>query len=110
MPSMNSGRAALFSGTGAADNALLFTTTNVQQYSVFQLMTTDGTADVEATLDGINWTVVPIAMADLGATASATYVVVTAVNRMYQFRGKYTQIRVRAAGAAATGTLLCGND
>ena len=100
-----------FSGSGTNDNDVLFTTSNIEQHDTFQLMSTAGVVDVEATLDGTNWTTAPIALEDQGATASATYVLVTAAGRMYRFRGKYRQIRVLQNGAtAASATLLCGSD
>lgn len=99
-----------FTGTGASDNDLLVTTTNVEKHSLFTLMSSAGAVDVEVTLDGTNWSTVALAMEDQGATANATYVIVTAANRVYKFWGKYRQIRVRQNGAtAATATLMCGS-
>ncbi len=100
-----------FSGTGTNDNDLLFTTSSVEQYGLFQLMSTAGSVDVEVTLDGANWSTAALAMEDQGATAVTTYVVATTAGRMAQFRGRFTAIRVRQAGAtAATAVLLCGDD
>lgn len=100
-----------YSGTGTNDNDLLFTTRNVEQHDTFQVMSTAGAVDVEATLDGTNWTTAPIALEDQGATTSTTYVLVTAANRMYRFRGKFTAVRVRQNGVTgATAHLLCGSD
>lgn len=100
-----------FTGTGTNDNDLLFTTSNIEQHDTFQLMSTAGAVDVEVTLDGENWSTAPLALEDQGATASATYVLVTVAARMYRFRGKYRQVRVRQNGGTATAaTLLCGSD
>lgn len=113
MPNVNSqqGRAQLFSGTGVNDNDLLFTTGNIQQHGSYTLMSTAGAVDVEVTLDGATWSTAALALEDLGATANTTYVLVTAALRVYQFRGKFTQIRVRQNGVtAATAHLLCGTE
>lgn len=103
-------RAKLFTGSASADNALLFTTDNVQQFNSFTLISHTGTVDVEVTLDGANWSTAALALEDRGATANGTYVVVTTAARVFGFRGKYTQIRVRQAGGTATlADLLCGS-
>ena len=111
MPNINAvqGRAQLFTGTGVNDNDLVLTTPNVQIYSSFTLMTTAGAADVEVTLDGITWATAPLALEDMGATTNTTYVLVTVALRVYQFRGKFTQVRVRQNGVtAATAHLIAG--
>lgn len=111
MSSINApqGHARSFSGTGVNDNDLLFTTPNVQIFGSFTLISSTGAVDVEVEVDGTNWTTAPLALEDLGATANATYVLVTAALRAYQFRGKFTRVRVRQNGVtAANATLLCG--
>jgi hypothetical protein len=103
--------AELYKGVATADNELLFTTKNVQQYGSFTLLSTVGAVDVEVTLNGSDWSTAALALEDAGATANGTYVVVTTANRVAKFRGKFTQIRVRQAGATgATASLLCGNE
>lgn len=104
MPSMHSTRSQLFTGTSASDNELALTATGVEGFSLFQIMTTAGAVDVEVTLDGSNWSTVVMALEDQGATASTTYVVVTAANRLYQFKGKFAGVRLRQNGA--TGVTL----
>ncbi len=100
-----------FTGTGVNDNDLLFTTGSVEQHSLFQLMSTAGSVDVEVTLDGTNWSTAALAMEDQGATAVTTYVVATTAGRMAKFCGIFTAVRVRQVGAtAATAVLLCGSD
>lgn len=101
----------LYTGSGTNDNDLLFTTRNVQAHGSFTLMSTAGAVDVEVTLDGTTWSTTALSLEDLGATANTTYVVVTAALRVYQFRGKFTQVRVRQnGGTAATAHLLCGSE
>lgn len=103
------GRSDLFSGSAAADNALLFTATGIEWADTFHVMSTVGTVDVEVSLDGVSWTAAAIAMQDMGATTSTTFVVVTAVNKVYKFTGKFAGVRVRQAGAtAATAHLRVG--
>lgn len=102
--------AEYFTGTGTSDNDLLFTTGNVERHSMFTLMSTAGTVDVEVSLDGTNFSTVALAMEDQGATANGTYAIVTVAARVYKWTGKYRVIRVRQAGAAATAaTLMCGS-
>lgn len=99
-----------FSGTGANDNDLLFTTSNVEKHSMFTLMSTTGTVDVEVSLDGTNFSTVALAMEDQGATANGTYAIVTVAARVYKWTGKYRVVRVRQAGAtAAAATLMAGS-
>lgn len=101
----------LFSGTGANDNDVLFTTSNVQHHSSFTLMSSTGAVDVEVSVNGTNFATAPLAMEDAGATANGTYVLVTAANRIYKFTGKFTRIRVVQNGAtAAAASLLCGQQ
>ena len=101
--------AQLFAGVGVNDNDLLFTANNVQHYSWFQLITHAGVADVEVSLDGITWSTAALALRDEGATASATYVLVTTAARVFSFRGKFTSVRVRQnGGTACTGQMLAG--
>jgi hypothetical protein len=103
------GKTELYKGTGAADNDLLFTTANVQIYGSYTLMSTAGAVDVEVTLDGATWSTAALALEDAGSATNTTYVLVTTALRVYRFRGKYTQVRVRQNGAtAATAHLLCG--
>lgn len=109
MPNKNA--VEYYSGSGTNDNDLLFTTRSVEQHDTFQLMSTAGAVDVETTLDGANWTTAPLALEDQGATTSTTYVLVTVANRMYRFRGKFRQVRVRQNGVTgASATLLAGSD
>lgn len=101
--------AKLFIGVGVSDNDLCITTDNVQHYNWFQLLTFTGVADVEVSLDGSTWSTVALALRDEGATASATYVIVTTAARVASFRGKFTLVRVRQNGATAcTAHLLAG--
>lgn len=107
----NKHAAELYTGTGTNDNDVLFTTRNVQQHTYFTLMSTAGAVDVDVSIDGTNFSTAALALEDAGATANATYVVVTAANRVYKFRGPFTRIRVVQNGGTATAaSLLCGCD
>lgn len=100
-----------YSGTGVLDNDLLFTTGNVEKHSVFTLMSSAGVVDVEVSLDGTNFSTAALAMEDQGATANATYAIVTVAARAYKWTGKYRVIRVRQnGGTAATAVLMCGSQ
>lgn len=102
------GQGGKYTGTGTNDNDILFTTGRMLSYDTFMVMSTDGAVDVETTLDGTNWSD-PISLSDLGASTSDP-VLVTAADRMYGFKGKYLQIRVRQNGATASAaTLRYGN-
>lgn len=99
-----------YTGTGANDNDVLFTTASVENHSLFTLMSSAGAVDVVVSLDGTNFSSVALAMEDQGATANGTYAVVTVAGRVYKWQGKYRQIRVLQNGAtAATATLVCGS-
>lgn len=99
-----------FSGTGVNAADVLFTTPDVARFNIFELMTTAGNADVLVSLDDANFSTVPLALEDQGATTPTTYVTATAATgRIYRFTGKYSRIRVRQSGAtAATAILRCG--
>jgi hypothetical protein len=103
------GRSELFSGNAAADNALLFTASDVWWADTFHVMSTVGTVDVEVSLDGTNWTAAAIAMQDMGVSASGTFVLVTAAGKVYKFTGNFHSVCVRQAGAtAATAHMRIG--
>jgi hypothetical protein len=101
----------LYTGTGANDNDVLFTTRNVQQHTWFTLLSTTGAVDVFPSVDGTTFATAPLALEDGGATANGTYVLVTAALRIYKFRGPFTRIQVlQNGGTAATAHLLCGPE
>lgn len=105
----------LQTGSGTNDNDAVITITNsassdLLNYDSFMLMSTAGAMDVFVTLDGTNYTTAALSLADLGATTTAP-VVVTAANRLYSFRGKFSGIIVRQNGATAVqnASLIGGN-
>jgi hypothetical protein len=76
-------------------------------YDWFSVHALTATLDVQATVDGTNWVVV--AVQDLTATASATFVTTLTVGKIGLLRGKFLGVRIRQSGAtAANGTLLAG--
>lgn len=106
----NKHAAELFKGTGANANDVLFTTPNVQQHECFTLMSTAGAVQVLASVDGINFATAPLALEDGGSTTNTTYVLVTAANRIYKFKGKFTRLQVTQNGATASAaSLVCGS-
>lgn len=100
---------AQFTGTGANDNDVLFTTNDVSRFDAFTLMSTAGAVDVLTSLDGTTFATAALSLSDHGATTSDP-VVVTAALRVYQFRGKFKKVRVlQNGGTAATAFLNCWN-
>lgn len=96
---------------GTGDNAIVIELDDVQRFDMFALMSSNGAMDVEASLDGTNFTTTaPLALEDKHSTTPGTRVVVTAADRVYYFEGNYKAIRVRQAGATAVADpiLICG--
>lgn len=105
----NKHAAELYTGTGTSANDVLFTTRNVEQHELFTLMSVTGAVQVLASVDGTNFATAPLALEDAGSAASATYVLVTAAARIYNFRGKFTALRVtQNGGTASAASLKCG--
>lgn len=100
----------VFTGTGVNAADVLFTTPDVARFNIFEIMTTAGNVDILVSIDDVNFSTVPMALEDQGATTPTTYVTATAATgRLYRFTGKYARIRMRQSGAtAATGFLRCG--
>lgn len=96
-----------FTGTGANDNDVLFTTSDLDQWDACWLMSSDGAVDVQVTLDGTNWSTAPLSLQDFGATDNSG-VLVTVAGRVYGFAGKPQKVRVLQNGAtAATAAMNC---
>ena len=96
-----------YSGTGANDNDLLFTTGDISALDACVLMSTTGTVDVEVSLDGTNFSTAALSLQDFGATDNSP-VLVTVALRVYGFVGKYRKIRLRQNGAtAAAASMNC---
>lgn len=76
-------------------------------YERFTIQSTVATLDVQATLDGTNW--VTVAVQDLTATASSTFVTTLTVGKIGLLTGKFVGVRIRQSGATpANGVLLGG--
>lgn len=101
-------RSLNFTGVGVNANDILFTSSDVTPYNTFTFMTTAGNVFIEASVDGTNFTTVPLSFQDLSSTAPQTYVAATAATgRAYAFYGKVRVIRMKQSGAtAATGFML----
>lgn len=97
-------------GAGTADNDLLIQTGDVSKYDTFTLQSTGGAVDVAVSLDGTHYSTAPLSLTDMGATTAAP-VILTAANRTYMFRGKFSKIQVSQNGATAVTEccLTCGN-
>lgn len=98
-----------YSGTGANDNDVLFTTGDVSRYDACVLMSTTGAVDVFVTLDGTNYSTAPLSLQDFGGTATEP-VLVTVALRVYGFVGKFRKIKLLQNGAtAAAASMNCWN-
>lgn len=94
----------LNTGTGTTDNSILFTATSMTPYQKHVIHCTAGTVDVEVSLNGTTWTssaTNPMAMLDMNATASNTYVLTVASGKVALLEGKFASIRVLQNGATA---------
>jgi hypothetical protein len=96
-----------YSGTGANDNDVLFTTADLSRYDACTIMSTDGAVDVFVSIDGTNYATAALSLQDMGAT-STDPVLVTAADRVYGFVVKAKNIRVLQNGAtAASASMIC---
>ena len=105
MATDNAGSHVRYSGTGANNDDILFTSEDVSQYSGFTLMSTTGAVDVFVSLDGTNFATAALSLQDLGATDNLP-VLVTAAGRVYGFVGKFRKVRVMQNGATAAAASL----
>lgn len=91
-----------YTGSAAADNAVVFTFTgNAQSYDTYQFGSTAGAMDVFASGDGTNELTTALAIIDMASTTPATRVVETAANRHYMLQGRFKSIRILQKGATA---------
>jgi hypothetical protein len=94
-----------------SSGAVAIQTLDVTRYDTFQLMSLGGAVQVQTTLDGSNFSTAPLAMTDLGSTAS-TPVILTSSGRMYGFRGKYRGVQITQQSSVTLSTsqvsLICG--
>lgn len=94
-------------GSGANDNDVLFTTSDVAKYDACVLMSTTGAVDVFVSLDGTNYSTAALSLQDFGGT-DVVPVLVTVAGRMYGFVGKVRRIKVLQNGAtAAAASMNC---
>lgn len=93
-----SSASTLFQGASVDDNDIIIQTNDVQRYNAFFLMSTAGAMDVFVSVDGTNYSTAALSLVDFGAS-DVNPVVVTAANRIYGFRGKFSKIRVLQNGA-----------
>jgi hypothetical protein len=107
---VDQGHSCTYTNSSTADNDVLVTTGDLSRFNTFHVMSTAGTVDVFASIDGTNFSVAALSLTDQGAT-TADPVVVTAANRMYGFRGCYAKLKVLQNGATnpTAVTLRCGN-
>jgi hypothetical protein len=92
-------------GVNAAD--VIATISQAVDYDKFTIHAVTNTLDVQATGDGTNW--VTVAVQDMTATASGTFVVTLTAGKIGILVGKFIGVRIRQSGAsAANGTLIGG--
>lgn len=98
-------------GIGVSDNDVVVQTDDVSPFDTFLIMSTAGACDVFASVDGTHYATAALSLTDMGATTSDP-VVVTAANRIYRFRGKFSKLKVEQNGAtAATAVaLMCSQS
>jgi hypothetical protein len=98
-------------GVGVNANDVVVQTGDISRYDTFMIMTTAGAAQILASLDGTNYGTAPLSLTDMGATTSDP-VIVTAANRIYRVRGKFSKLKVTQNGATAVtaATLICSKD
>lgn len=99
------GEILVCTGVGVNDEDALFTTNDVSAYDACMLMSSQGTVDVEGSLDGSNYSTA-LALEQRGAV-STDKVLITTAGVMFNVVGKYRRLRVRQEGSAAAATLLC---
>ena len=94
---------------GVNDDDIVIELDNVDRFNDFVFGSTAGLMDVAVSLDGTNYLNL-IAFQDLMSVAPDTWVIITAVNRLYRFEGSFKSIRIsqNAAGAVANAVLICG--
>lgn len=101
---------ARYSGTGVNDNDVLFTTNDLTRFDSCMLMSISGAVDVQASLDGTNFTTASLSLQDFGGTSTA-YVLVTVAGRMYGLVGKFAKLRIlQSGGTASNAVMTCWRD
>lgn len=97
----------IYGGSCTDDNEVLLTTGDMTRYDACMLMSTTGSVDVVASIDGTNYSTAPISLVDMGAT-NTDPVLATVALRVYAFAAKFLRIRVVQTGATdAAASLRC---
>jgi len=87
-------------GTGSADQSVLFVTADADLYDTCSLVSSDGSVEVQVTIDGTNWSTA-VALEAQGVE-DIIRVLATVADQLYWFGVKAKYIRVRQVGATAT--------
>ncbi len=93
--------------TGVNAGDVLATINPALNFERFCIHAIANTLDVQATNDGTNW--VTVAVQDLAATASTTYVTTLTAGKLGMLVGRFVGVRIRQSGAsAASGNISAG--
>jgi hypothetical protein len=105
-PCLTLGEVLICTGSASADDALLFTSSNVLAFDACMLMSHDGAVDVEGSLNGTDFSAA-VSLEDRSGTSTDKALATTA-DGMFAVVGKYARLRVRQAGATASAaTMIC---
>jgi hypothetical protein len=107
-PSERTGQPSYIVHTGAAgtdDNDVIYASGDISDFDVHYIERTAGTVDVDISFDGTNW-VSAVALRDLAATASATFVSSLGAGKAGELRGRFAKLRVNQAGATASNARI----
>lgn len=95
----------VYSGTAAANGLTLFTTEDMTEFNVCNLVSTVGAVTLEVSYDG---TVFYQHHLEDKAATTLDPVLTTTQGKPYAYVGVAKKLRVVAAGGAATAVLRCG--
>ena len=111
---MNFKPVAYYTGSSAADNAVLFQITLTPggpQYNTFQFGSAAGAIDVFGSGDGTTYLADPVAMIDLTSTTPSTLVIETTAGKHFGIRGQFKALRFLQKGATGvTGAYLTASE
>lgn len=94
-----------YSGTGANAADVLFTTGEMDKYDSCVVLSTAGSVEILASLDGTTFATTALSMESLGST-TYTLVQSTTANTVYLIVGKYKKLRMRQVGATASAAAM----
>jgi hypothetical protein len=95
-------------GLGANDNDIIFTL-DVRGYEEAVSYSLLGTYDIEGSVDGVNFGVIPLSAQPLTTTTPGTFVVVSTADIPLRLRtAGFSKIRYRQAGATAPTNFSVG--